>query len=88
MSLLKNSNFTFHLFVRSPEVVVFEGDVKALTSENEVGVFDVLPLHENFISVIQSFLKIHDVNGGVREIEIDKGILEVWQDTAEIYLGI
>ena len=35
------------------ESILFEGKVKALSSVNEMGPFDILPLHINFISVIK-----------------------------------
>jgi len=43
--------------------VYFDGDVKAVTSKNDTGIFDILPEHSNFISLITSPLTIRTLDG-------------------------
>lgn len=76
------------VLVISPEAVIYEGKVKAVSSINIKGQFDVLPLHVNFISIINKTLVIHELSGQNKEIKIDKGIIKVLRNTVYIFLGI
>ncbi len=62
--------------------------MRAITSYNEVGTFDVLPEHANFISLIQKSLIIHELRGSKNEIKFDVALLRVSENKVEIYLGI
>lgn len=76
------------LYIRDLEKVLFEGEVKAFSAVNEKGRFDVLPMHENFISVIKNKMIIHNLSAGKLEIEISGGIVKVYNDSVEVLLGI
>lgn len=74
--------------VRDKDKIVFEEEVVAVTSINEKGIFDVLPEHENFISIIKEFVIIHRKNEQKEHIKIERGVLKVKENKIEIYLGI
>jgi F0F1-type ATP synthase epsilon subunit len=76
------------LRVRNREKIIFEGQIRSLSSINKVGKFDVLVRHANFISLVQESLVIRKVNGQKQTIAIDNGVLRVSKNQAEIYLGI
>lgn len=78
----------FHLKVVTRGETVYEGDITSLTSVNEKGKFDILLKHANFISLIKDYLIIGDAAGGEQEIKIGRGILRVFRDRANVYLGI
>lgn len=79
---------TVYLTVREKENILFEDEIMAITSFNEKGIFDILPLHENFISIIKNSVIIHK-KGGKREVlKIESGILKVFENRINIYLGI
>ena len=82
------SGKTMHLRVLTRGELVFEGDVKSLSSVNELGKFDVLVEHANFISMVRDYLIIREQGSADREIKISQGILRVVQDRANVYLGI
>lgn len=75
-------------YIQDPSQVIFEGKVKAVSTFNEVGIFDVLPLHENFISIIKEAIYIKEVSGGKREIKISQGILKVYRNSVYIFLDV
>lgn len=77
-----------NLVVKNKEGVVLEGEYKAVSCFNEKGIFDVLPLHENFISIIKNKIIIHERNGSLNEVNIDKGVLKVTDNKVDIYLGL
>ena len=88
MSLINQDNQTISVIVRDRSGILFEGRVDSLTSTNEKGGFDILPLHANFISLIHTFLAMRQNGKLVRTIELGTGVLSVRESGAEVYLGI
>ena len=76
------------LIIKTREKVIFEGNVKAISSFNQVGPFDVLPAHANFISLIEKALILHNTDGTKREIKLDIALMRVVENKVEIFLGI
>jgi F0F1-type ATP synthase epsilon subunit len=76
------------LVVKNRQNVVFQSPAYALSSENEIGSFDVLPEHANFISLIRKHIVIHRLGAPDFEIPISAGIMKVWKDQVNVYLDI
>ncbi|OGH13352.1 MAG: hypothetical protein A3H50_02935 [Candidatus Levybacteria bacterium RIFCSPLOWO2_02_FULL_37_10] len=76
------------LKIQTKQGISFNDRVRAITSFNEKGIFDVLPQHENFISVIKDKIIIHTEDGGDKEMKIDNGVLKVYENEAHIFLGL
>lgn len=74
--------------VRTKEGISFKDKVKAVSSYNDKGVFDVLPEHENFISLAKQHLVIHTQDGKDTEIKIDNAIVKVYKNEVHIFLGL
>ena len=76
-----------HVNIKDRGKTFFDGDVTAISSYNDVGLFDVLPLHENFISLIKDKIILHDgINQ--KELKIENGLLKVKGSRINIYLGV
>ena len=43
---------TLYVRIQSPDKIIWEGEAASISSENTEGVFDVLPHHANFISLL------------------------------------
>lgn len=84
----QNSEPLILLKIQTKQGVSFNDKVRAITSFNEKGVFDVLPQHENFISVIKDKIIIHTTDGKDKEMKIDNGVLKVHENEAHIFLGL
>ncbi|OGH37823.1 MAG: hypothetical protein A3B44_01100 [Candidatus Levybacteria bacterium RIFCSPLOWO2_01_FULL_38_21] len=84
----QNSEPLILLKIQTKQGVLFNDRVKAITSFNEKGIFDVLPQHENFISVIKDKIIIHTTDGKDKEMKIDNGVLKVHENEAHIFLGL
>jgi len=74
--------------VRRREGLAFSGRVFAVSSVNEVGNFDILPEHANFVCTIKDFLIIHHTKDKKEELKIDSGILRAKGNLIEVYIGI
>jgi F0F1-type ATP synthase epsilon subunit len=78
-----------HVTVKNKTGTVTEEDARAVSSYNELGIFDVLPLHIHFISLIRKKVTIHQgKNGRDRDIDIGTGLMKVDDDKVSIYLGL
>ncbi|OGM10673.1 hypothetical protein A2159_02455 [Candidatus Woesebacteria bacterium RBG_13_34_9] len=79
----------FHLKVSSREGIVYEGEVIAITSYNDVGKFDVLAKHANFISLIFRGIYITEKYGiPEKEIIFNNALVKVKDNIAEVYIGV
>lgn len=76
------------LEVISPESTIFKGGVKAVSSINETGPFDLLPFHANFVTVIKQRLVIEPSRGRSQEIKVSRGVLYCYNNNVTVYLGI
>lgn len=81
-----DSNITLSIINR--QGILFSDSVKAVSSYNEKGLFDILPEHENFISIIYDKIVIHKADNQKEEIKIDSGVLRVYKNNVDIYVGI
>ena len=85
----KKLNETITLTIRSRQGATYEKqEVFAVTSQNLKGPFDVLPEHENFISIIKNKLIVHKTRKDKEEIKIDTGIIKVNDNIVNIFLGL
>lgn len=78
---------TLHVNIKNKENVIYEGDVTGVTSFNDLGLFDILPLHENFISLISTKVILHK-NKAQKEFKVDTGVLKVKDNKVNIYIGL
>lgn len=86
---LKNAGeLSLSVSVASSSKKYFEGKARSVSSVNSVGPFDVLPKHENFISLINKKVTIFDQSGKKLEFPIENGLLEVADDVVRVFVGI
>ena len=82
-------NDKFHLKVVSREGVIYEADIDSITSYNEVGKFDVLARHANFISLISKGLIIRqEPRSPLKKIDFDHALLRVRENKVEVFIGV
>ena len=74
--------------VRDPDRVFFSGEAVAVSSKNSVGPFDILPQHENFISLLTDKIIIYQNKHEKREIPNTSAIVKAKLNKVNIFLGI
>lgn len=78
-----------NVYARSRDKEAFSGKAKSVTSNNKKGVFDILPRHANFISLIYDFVSIIKENGEVLKINLTgQSVMRVYEDKVDIFLGL
>jgi len=76
------------LSIKNRQGTMFNDTVKAVSSFNDKGPFDILSEHENFISLIKQKIVIHKLDNKTEEFEIDNGVLRVYKNNVSIFIGI
>jgi len=79
---------SLQLLVKTRDETLYDGIVKSVTSVNNVGKFDILGSHANFISLIQEKLVVKEESGGEKVFPVESGLARISKDKVEIYLGI
>lgn len=67
---------------------MFEEEAEAVSSQNQLGKFDILPGHANFITFIFRNLTIHLKNKEKVSFEFERGVLEVSENKVNVFLGL
>ena len=83
-----NQDLKLLLTVRNREQVLINEEVKSISSFNDKGVFDVLPEHTNFISLIHRFIAVRRINGETLQIRLENGIMRVYREKIDVFLGL
>ena len=74
--------------IRKREGVVFEGGCFDVSSVNEIGSFDILVNHANFVSKVFGKLTVHLDKKQKKEFELESGILSARRNLIEVFLGL
>ena len=77
-----------YINIRSRGKVFYESYYDAVTSINEVGPFDILPYHSNFICLVQDYIYLWQNEKKVVDMKITKGILKVQNNRVLIFLDV
>lgn len=79
---------TLDVLVRDPDRIVFKGKAIAVSTKNSVGPMDILPQHENFISIVTDFITIWTDKDHKQEIKTDKAVIKAETNKIIIYTGV
>lgn len=78
-----------HVKIHSPFVVYFNGDALSLSAVNETGPFDILPQHHKLLALlVSSDVIVRLLNGGIKKISINSGVIHVKNNQATIFLDV
>jgi len=67
----------------------FRGEAEAVSSQNRLGKFDILPEHANFITLIFGSLIIHTFPDKKKlAYQFERGVLEVSENKVNVFLGL
>lgn len=85
---LYNSQEKLAVFIRSRKKTFYDGPAYSVTSYNDKGIFDVLPQHSNFISLIKDRIVVRDVQNKKQEFKIESGVMRVNQNDVDVFLDV
>jgi F0F1-type ATP synthase epsilon subunit len=79
---------TIQVKIRDTQNILFEGEADRINSFNEIGQFDIFPMHANFISIIRDKLTLYHNKEKIKELTFEQAVMKVKKDIAHVYLGI
>lgn len=71
---------------KTGQIESFRGYAKSLSGTNSEGVFDVLPEHENFVTLISGPFTIVDLDGKNHLIRVERAVLEASDNLVKIFV--
>ncbi len=66
----------------------FRGVAEAVSSQNKLGKFDILPEHTNFITLIVDDLTIYAPDKKKITYQFERGVLEISENKVNVFLGL
>jgi F0F1-type ATP synthase epsilon subunit len=78
---------TFTTIVMSPQKVVWEGEVRSLSSQNSEGFFDIFPDHARFMTLLREApLTLMLASGEEKVVAIKEAVLFFEESKATVYV--
>lgn len=74
------------VIIRDQNGIIEDGYYKYVTSFNDVGEFDILAQHANFISLIKNYVILDKTLKSERKITIESGVLKCVNERVEIFI--
>lgn len=75
-----------NLTVRGKAEVFFQKECLSVSMVNEVGQFDILPEHANFISIVNGVIKVNESSGKTWKKECIRGIVRVASNMVDVVI--
>lgn len=79
---------TLQIKISKKDKTVYDDVGVAVSSKNEIGAFDILGEHSNFVSIIQEYIDVHKADSSKQRFIVDRGILTVRSNIVEVFIGI
>lgn len=82
-------NQVLQVKITSPKEIIFQGEALSVSSKNSKGLFDVLPLHANFITLIENEpIVVRKANGESQSFSFPVAIIYTRDNRVDIYTDI
>lgn len=89
MAKPKGSALTMQVKIWAPFKVYFDGVANSLTAANETGPFDILPHHQNFITLLQpGDLIVRRAGTKDYRLTISRAVMHVKADRVSVFLDV
>lgn len=79
---------TLRVKITSPQKIIWEGKADWVSSENSAGKFDILPMHANFITIIENKPIKVKTETGIVDYSYPRSVLFTQNNTVLIYTNI
>lgn len=66
--------------------MAYKGHVKSISSINTEGAIDILPMHENFVTMVKDKITLVDEQGKTHEFSLEKAVLEASNNVVKVFI--
>ncbi len=84
----QKDKFELNVVARAPFNIYFEGKAQSVTATNTVGVFDILPGHADFFSILTPGEVNIETNNEQLTININNGIVTVTNNSVSLFINM
>jgi len=77
-----------NIIINSPDKLIWEGKATSVSSENSTGVFDILPGHSNFVTMIEGKPIVVQTDTSEETFKYENAVLSVKGGVVIIYADI
>lgn len=88
MNITQIKTKVLNVSIRSKKEKIYEGIAKSVSSQNDMGFFDILPMHTNYVTLVSDFVIVDKGLATEKYVKLDKGIITVVSDIVKVYVGI
>jgi F0F1-type ATP synthase epsilon subunit len=74
--------------INSPERLLWEGKAVSVSSKNTQGPFDILPLHTNFVTILENEKIRINTGSEIKEYSFPRSVMYVHSNSVFIYTNI
>lgn len=85
---MASQSLLLNVVARSPFHIYYEGTAEAVTATNRIGVFDVLPGHADFFSMLTPCQVVIETAGEPVAFDIANGIVTVRDDKVMLFVNM
>lgn len=79
---------TMKVKVYAPFKIYFEGEAQSVSAVNDVGPFDILPGHKNFLCMLVPCNLIVQAEGGAKTIKISRALMHVKANSIVVFVDV
>lgn len=79
---------TMAVKVYAPFKVYFEGDAYSISAVNDVGPFDILPRHRNFLCMLVPCTLTIQTQSGQQSVKIARALMHVKADRVSVFVDV
>ena len=79
---------TMAVKVYAPFKIYFEGEAYSVSAVNDVGPFDILPHHHNFLCMLVPCVLSIETPGGKQTIKIHRALMHVKADRVVVFVDV
>jgi F0F1-type ATP synthase epsilon subunit len=74
--------------INSPDKLLWEGKAVSVSSKNTQGPFDILPLHTNFVTILENEKIRINTGSEIKEYSFPRSVMYVHSNAVYIYTNI
>lgn len=84
----QNAGVKMHVKVYAPFQTYYDDDAFSISAVNDIGPFDILPKHHNFMTLLSSGDVVVRSDRGEERVTIGQGIMHVKADEVIVFLDV
>jgi F0F1-type ATP synthase epsilon subunit len=81
-------NLLLEVYIRSRTKNYYKGSAQSLTTYNDKGELDILPMHTNFVSIIKKYIIVDKGLPTLKKFDLESAVLSVQDGKVDVYVGV